>query len=219
MDDIKRRKIQKWLGGLSIPNLMTYVVAGMAVVFVVQTLLPGYNLYGLLALDRAALMRGQVWRLVTFIFMPPSTSIIWIVFSLYFYWMIGSSLEGTWGSARFTLFYLVGMLGGILSALITGGASNVYLNLSLFLAFAVLNPDYQVMVFLVLPVKVKYLALLDAALYLYLFILGPWSVRVAILFALANLFLFMGGDLINRIRQESRYFKTRRNFRRAMRGR
>ena len=77
----------------------------------------------------------------------------------------------------------------------------------------------MMMIFFMIPVKVKYLALLDAVLYLYAFIVGGWTTRLMILFALGNLVLFLGGDIINTVRQEARYFKTRQNFRRAMRGR
>ena len=187
-------------------------------VFVVQMLLPSVNLYGALALSRAALMRGEIWRLVTFIFLPPNSSFVWILFSLYFYWMIGSALENQWGSSRFTLFYLIGMLGTILAVLITGGyADNTYLNLSLFLAFAAMNPNFRMLIFFVIPIKIKYLAIADIVIYLIAFITGGWNTRLMILLSLANLFLFMGGDIINAVRNEMRYFKTRQNFRRAMR--
>lgn len=216
---MNRISVRRWLNRLSIPNLMTYVVAAMGAVYVLGMLMPSANLYGMMALTRSGLMRGQLWRLVTFALIPPSSSIVWILFSLYFYWMIGSALENAWGSARFTLFYLTGMLGGVLSALITGYADNSYLNMSLFLAYAALNPDHQVMLFMILPVKIKYLAIADAALYLIAFITGGWTARVMILLSLANVMLFLGGDIINAVRREARYYKTRRNFRKTMRGR
>ena len=91
------------------------------------------------------------------------------------------------------------------------------LNLSLFFAYAALYPDEQVLLFMFLPIKMKYLALADAALYLYYFIVGGASTRVTIVLCLLNVFLFLGGDIINTIRRESRYWKTRYNFRKAMR--
>ena len=91
------------------------------------------------------------------------------------------------------------------------------MNLSLFFAFAALMPDYQVMVFFILPVKVKYMALLDLALYTYSFIVGGFSVRMMIVFSLLNIILFLGGDIVNYVRRDSKYWKTRRNFRKAMR--
>ena len=109
------------------------------------------------------------------------------------------------------------MLGSIIAALITGYGSNMFLNLSLFFAYAALYPDEQVLLFMFLPIKMKYLALADAALYLYYFIVGGASTRVTIVLCLLNVFLFLGGDIINTIRRESRYWKTRYNFRKAMR--
>lgn len=209
------RKLRRY----AIGNLMKYIVIGQGIVFALMYIWPtlGYQLYSLISLTRAGLMRGQIWRLVTFVFTPPSSSPIFILFALYFYYMIGLGLENQWGKVRFSLYYGVGMLGSIIAALITGYGSNMFLNLSLFFAYAALYPDEQVLLFMFLPIKMKYLALADAALYLYYFIVGGASTRVTIVLCLLNVFLFLGGDIINTIRRESRYWKTRYNFRKAMR--
>lgn len=211
-------KIQAFLRRVmrfSIPNLITYVIGGQALLFVLGY--AGLPVNSLFSLSRDALFRGEIWRLVTFVFVPESYNLMTLVFSLYLYWMIGSALESRWGSNRFTAYYLFGMAGAILAALITGYGVNTYLNLSLFLAFAALFPDFQLMLFFIIPVKVKYLALLDGALLLYSLIANPWYAKAAILLSLLNLFFFLGGDLINTLRNESRYWKTRRNFRKAFR--
>lgn len=197
----------------SIPNLMTYIIGGQALLFVLGY--GGLPVYSLFSLTRDGLFRGEIWRLVTFVFLPESTSLVNVVFSLYLYWLIGSALESRWGSNRFTAYYLFGMAGAILAGLLTGYGMNTYLNLSLFLAFAALFPDFELMLFFIIPVKVKYLALLDAALLLYSLIANPWSAKAAILLSLLNFIFFLGGDMLNTLRSESRYWKTRRNFRRA----
>lgn len=209
------RKLRRY----AISDLMKYIVIGQGIVFALLYIWPtlGYQLYSLITLTRTGLMRGQVWRLVTFIFVPPSSSPIFILFALYFYYMIGVGLENQWGKVKFNLYYLVGMLGSIIAALITGYADNTFLNLSLFFAYAALYPDEQVLLFMILPIKMKYLALVDAALYLYYFIVGTASTRITIVLCLLNVALFLGGDIINTIRRESRYWKTRYNFRKAMR--
>lgn len=209
------RKLRRY----AISDLMKYVVIGQGIVFALLYIWPtlGYQLYSLITLTRTGLMRGQIWRLVTFIFVPPSSSPIFILFALYFYYMIGVGLENQWGKVKFNLYYLVGMLGSIIAALITGYADNTFLNLSLFFAYAALYPDEQVLLFMILPIKMKYLALVDAALYLYYFIVGTASTRITIVLCLLNVALFLGGDIINTIRRESRYWKTRYNFRKAMR--
>lgn len=209
------RKLRRY----AISDLMKYIVIGQGIVFALLYIWPtlGYQLYSLITLTRTGLMRGQIWRLVTFVFVPPSSSPIFILFALYFYYMIGVGLENQWGKVKFNLYYLVGMLGSIIAALITGYADNTFLNLSLFFAYAALYPDEQVLLFMILPIKMKYLALVDAALYLYYFIVGTASTRITIVLCLLNVALFLGGDIINTIRRESRYWKTRYNFRKAMR--
>ena len=209
------RKLRRY----AISDLMKYIVIGQGIVFALLYIWPtlGYQLYSLITLTRTGLMRWQIWRLVTFVFVPPSSSPIFILFALYFYYMIGVGLENQWGKVKFNLYYLVGMLGSIIAALITGYADNTFLNLSLFFAYAALYPDEQVLLFMILPIKMKYLALVDAALYLYYFIVGTASTRITIVFCLLNVALFLGGDIINTIRRESRYWKTRYNFRKAMR--
>ncbi len=209
------RKLRRY----AISDLMKYIVIGQGIVFALLYIWPtlGYQLYSLITLTRTGLMHGQIWRLVTFVFVPPSSSPIFILFALYFYYMIGVGLENQWGKVKFNLYYLVGMLGSIIAALITGYADNTFLNLSLFFAYAALYPDEQVLLFMILPIKMKYLALVDAALYLYYFIVGTASTRITIVLCLLNVALFLGGDIINTIRRESRYWKTRYNFRKAMR--
>ena len=209
------RKLRRY----AINDLMKYIVIGQGIVFALLYIWPtlGYRLYSLIALTRTGLMCGQIWRLVTFVFVPPSSSPIFILFALYFYYMIGIGLENQWGKVKFNLYYLVGMLGSIIAALITGYADNTFLNLSLFFAYAALYPDEQVLLFMILPIKMKYLALADAALYLYYFIVGTASTRITIVLCLLNVVLFLGGDILNTIRRESKYWKTRYNFRKAMR--
>ncbi len=139
-------RLRRKFGRYAIPHLMYYIAGGMLLLFLMSFALPGV-VWRWFPLDMASVLHGQVWRLVTFAFLPPSTSLLFAIFSIYFYYFIGSSLESYWGSFRFNLFYLTGWIGTILGALITGYAVNTYLNFSLFLAFAMLAPDYQVTLF------------------------------------------------------------------------
>lgn len=209
------RKLRRY----AVRDLMKYIVIGQGIMYLLLLAWPtlGYRLYSLMTLSRAALFRGEIWRLVTFILVPPGSSPLFIIFALYFYYMIGGALEARWGAVKFNLYYLIGMLAAIIACLITGSAGNTFLNLSLFFAFAALFPDEQVLLFMVLPIKMKYLALINAALYLWQFIVGTASTRVTIVLCLANVFLFLGGDLLHMIKRDSQYWKTRYNFRKAMR--
>ena len=209
------RKLRRY----AINDLMKYVVFGQGILYALMMVMPtlGYRLYRLMTLTRSGLFSGQIWRLVTFIFVPPSSSPVFVIFSLYFYYMIGMSLERRWGKVKFNLYYFIGMLAAIVACLLTGYAGNTFLNLSLFFAFAAMFPEEEVLLFMILPIKMKYLAVLDAAIYAYQFLVGSASTKITIVLCLANVFLFLGGDLINMIRRESRYWKTRRNFRKVMR--
>ena len=126
-----------------------------------MTYIFGVPLVSYLGLSLPTLLSGQVWRLVTFIFIPPATSVIGLAFTLYFYYFVGSALENEWGSFEFNVYYLFGMVGAIIAALLSGYADNTYLNLSLFLAFAQLFPEERLMLFYLIPVKVKWLAYVE----------------------------------------------------------
>ena len=141
--DVKGAETMNWLnrlnrkfGRYAIRNLMYILSGAILAVYMADWLIPNLNLQSYLYLDMDLVARGEVWRLITFIFMPPASSPLWILFNLYFYCLIGNALENQWGSFKFNLFYLCGMLGAILSALFTGYATNSFLNLSLFFAFA-----------------------------------------------------------------------------------
>lgn len=203
-------------GRFAIQNLMVYICLTMLAVFLLDTII-GIPVSSLISLSRGALLRGQVWRLVTFIFVPPASGVITILFALYFYYFIGSSLENAWGSFQFNVYYLCGMAGAIIAALISGYGNNTYLNLSLFLAFAQLFPEHQVLLFYFIPIKVKYLAYLDWALFAVNFITGlifrDWATCMAILMSLLNFFLFFGPGLLQRLRDQRRYSAVRKNWR------
>ena len=197
----------------AIPNLMKYIVISMGAVFVLDLVFMG-RLTPFLVFSKSAILTGQVWRVLSFIFIPISTSPLFVVFVLYFYWMIGQALENEWGVARFNLFYLAVIAGTIIAGLITGYATNQYLNLSLFFAFAILFPEFELRLFFILPVKVKWLAYLNAAFFAYQLIVSSWPARVALLVAVANIILFFWHDFWNRINNLKRQRQWRQNFRR-----
>ena len=189
-----------------IPNLMTIVAVGTALVYLLNQFGQGVSLSSILALFPALVLRGEVWRLVTFVFVPMSGGIL-LLLELYFYWFIGSALEREWGTAKFTLFYLSGVVLNILFgflSLLTGDFTALvtmrYVNLSLFFAFATLYPNLQVLLFFIIPIKVKWLAWVDAALFAWSVISSLLSLDVvgAILplVAILNYFLFFASDLL-----------------------
>lgn len=210
-------KVERKMRWFAVPNLMMLLSGLMLAVFLLELALPEEAVSQYLWLDWNAVRAGQLWRVLSFLILPPASSPFFLLFSLYFFCLMGNGLESQWGTSKFTLFYTVGALGTIIGSLFTGFATNQYLNLSLFLAFAAIYPNYTVMVFFLLPVKVKYLALLDVLLYLYLFFQIGWPERVALLLSLANVLLFFSPDIFRHIRDYFAYRKTRQNFRRNMR--
>lgn len=166
-------KLERKLGKYAIPNLMYYVIILYIVGFVLDIFAPGfYTQY--LELDAYAVLHGQVWRLITFVIQPPSSSIWFMIFTLYLYYMIGRELEYAWGTFRFNLYFFMGVFFQIAAAMLTYFILGVslpvgtyYLNMSLFFAYAALYPNQQFLLFGILPVKVKYLAWIDAAYFGY----------------------------------------------------
>jgi len=205
-------RLSRKLERIAVQSLMKYIVIGMGIVFFLDIIFSG-AFSQLLMFSKTGIMSGQIWRLISFIFVPPPSSPLFIIFALYFYWMIGEALEGAWGTARFNLFYIIGILGTILSGLITGYASNQYLNLSLFFAFAILYPDFELLLFFILPIKVKWLAIIDAAFFAWSLIVSRWPERIALLVSLVNIALFFGPDLYNRIYNWRRRRQWRNYFR------
>lgn len=170
-------KLERKLSRFAVPGLMNYLIVLYAAGFVLEVFFNGfYTRY--LSLDMAMVFSGQIWRLVTFIMGPPSTSILFILLSLYFYYMIGSVLERAWGTVRFNMYIWMGVIFHIIAAFIIYAGFGVsmcfttyYLNMSMFLAFAMVMPDMQVLLFYLIPIKVKWLAYVDMA-YFALTIIG-----------------------------------------------
>ena len=198
-------KLERKFGKYAISGLMLFIVIGMAVVYVFDLVLsmnPDNTTYiqQLLTFDLEAIKQGQVWRVISFLILPPYDGIvIFVIFELYFLWLFGEGLEQKWGSFKFNIFYFIGALATITVGLITGFATNTYLNLSLFLAFAIIYPDFEMLLFFVLPVKIKWIGLLDAAIMLYFFIMGDWTTKLLILISFANIILFFGKDFFSGI--------------------
>ena len=210
-------KLERKLYRFRIVPFFKYIIFAMAGVYALQFFFPSFPLLNRLTLSMPMVYQGQIWRLVTFIIIPPMSSVLYAAMTLYFYYFIGTALENKWGARRFLLYFIIGIIGAILAALITGFGTNHYLLMSMFFAFAILYPEHELLLFFIIPVKMKWLGLLNAVYYLYALINGSWYNRAALLFSLLNLFLFFGGDIINLIRSTVSQWKRRRQFRNAQR--
>ncbi len=164
-------KLERKYGKYAIHNLMSKIIVIYAIGAFIELMMPQvYDVY--LSLDAAAILNGQVWRIVTFILQPPTTSILLLFFVLYFYYMIGTVLERIWGAFRFNVYFFSGMFLHVIAALVIylvfGSRmhmSTYYINLALFMAFAMEQPDMEVLLFFVLPIKIKWLGILDAVIF------------------------------------------------------
>jgi hypothetical protein len=202
-------RLERKLGRFAVPNLTWIIVTGMAAVYVLSMLKPEFD--GAISLDLDLVKHGQVWRLFTYLFKPPNADMcglpkpIVMLFALYFIWLMGTNLESEWGAFKYNVFWLVGMIGTTVAAVIVGGgATNEYLGATLFLAFATLFPDYQVLFMFIIPVKVKWLGILAALGLAFSFVMaGGWVQRAAIIAATGNYVLFFAGHWGN-------FFKQRR---------
>lgn len=211
-------RLNRKFGRYAITDLIKYIVFLNAVVYVLM-LIPGSNLHSRLVLVPELVLRGEIWRLISYIFIPPASSPIFILFTLYFYYMVGTNLEAVWGSFRFNLYYFIGMLGTTIAIFITGGvATPTYINLSLFLAFAYLYPDHQLLLFFILPIKMKYLAYLNWAIIGYSVLTQPIPYKVAAVVSVINFFLFFGPDMLDGLKLKRQVRQNRKRFLRAVEG-
>jgi hypothetical protein len=185
-----------------IPNLMLYIVIGNVVVWLFGIMDTTRMLQPLLIFDAASVFtRGEVWRLLSFVFVPELDG-FWLLLSLYFYYWIGGTLEQRWGQSKFTVYYLVGMLFNILYgtlvwliADVSIGVTAFYLSLSLFFSFATIYPDTQVLLLFIIPVKIKWLAYADAAFFALSVLFGRFPANLLPIVAVLNYLLFCGGWL------------------------
>ena len=186
--------------GLS--NLMLYIGVGQIFVWVLELLFPMVIFW--LPLYAPLVLRGQIWRLVTFVFIPNSQNPFYLLIGCYFYFWIGQMLEREWGTAKFNLFYLCGvaltavygMVSGLLAnyAFVFSSANIYYVNLSIFLIIATYYGEMQVLLFFVVPIKMKWMAIVDVVLVLVEAIpslrAGVWAVGLAFVPSIVNYFIF-----------------------------
>ena len=224
------RAMQQWLDRfcarhprLGIPGLMRYIVIGNVLVYLLDMFSKsGYAMgTGLLGFSASAILQGQVWRLVTFIFVPASShNIFFFLVTLYFYYFIGNALENEWGANKFTIFYLFGVILNIAVGFLVGTASMFYVNMSMFFAFAFLVPDTTVLLFFILPVRMKWLAYLDGALFAFDIIkaIGAhnWAGVVLPIVALLNFAVFIWPE-VHYLKERAKYQNSRKTvqFRQA----
>lgn len=200
-----------------IPNLMLYIAAGTAVVYLLGQMAGNYTLYTSLCFHRESILHGQIWRLFTYplVYGTGNGNVLLIAISLFCYWSLGRAMESSWGTLKFNLFYFTGMVLMDVWCLIFGGQADVtYLNLSLFLGYATMYPDAHFLFFFIIPVKAWIFALINLAMVALDFVSAPFPYNFFSIISLANYFLFFGSDVLNVLPQSWR-INARRAAKRA----
>jgi len=194
------RKLRRY----AVSNVTLYLIIGQVLFFL-------FAMSGRFVLERVVLIpyrvtMGEWWRLITFLFIPPLTNPIFAFFAWYLFYLMGSALEGHWGAFRYNLFLLIGYIVTVAVSFLMPlyPATNLFIGGSVFLAFAFLFPDFQLYIFFIIPIKIKWLAFITWIGYAYELLVGSWSVRLLVLASITNFFLFFGRDIFWRMKTGSR---------------
>ena len=206
-------KMERKIGKYAIPNLILWLLVGYAIGFTLMYV--NEDLLAFMTLEPYYILKGQVWRLITWVLMPPDTSVLFIVIMMLFYFQLGQSLERTWGTFRFNVYMFGGIIFTVIGAFLLYGIcyavyggpvvgmgvyfTTYYINMAIFLAYAVCYPEMQVLLYFIIPIKMKWLAGVYGVLILFSMIQESWAGRMAIVMSLLNFLVF--------------YFSTR-NFKR-----
>lgn len=194
------RSLERRLGPLALPHLTLCLVAGQVIFYIAQSF--DATIVDALCLRGDAVLRGEVWRLVTFLFIPPATNPLFALFGWYFFYLMGSALESQWGAFRYNAFLLIAWAATVAVGFILPHtpATNLFIGGSVFLAFAWLYPEFQIFLFFILPVKVKWIALVTWLSYAMTLLAGTAVERLLVLASVLNLLVFFGRDIYYRIR-------------------
>lgn len=183
-----------------IPNLMLYICTGNAVVYIISLMTRSAVLYNLLSFNRTAILHGEVWRLISYCLTMLNSNPLFFLIMLFCYYSIGRVMEMQWGTFKFNLFYLTGIILMDIYAMIFGMNADVYyLNMSLFLGYATMFPQAGFLLFFIIPVKAWIFALFDLLIMMVGVLGNHFPYNLFPLVALANYFLFFGAEVLNLI--------------------
>ncbi|OON95894.1 MAG: hypothetical protein ATN31_10400 [Candidatus Epulonipiscioides saccharophilum] len=159
-------KLERKFGKYAIPNLMFYLIFGQGIVFFASLINP--NLYYAFIFDWASILHGEVWRLITFIFIPTSMEPIWFILMVVIYYSVGNRLESMIGTFNFNFYYFISVLLTVIICAFFGISGNIgtYINMSLWLSLATAMPNMSFYLYMLIPIKAKFLV------YLYLAVLA-----------------------------------------------
>ena len=193
-------KMEKKVGRYAISNLTLYLLIAYGIGYMTRFLMP--ELLQWLTLEPGLILKGQIWRIVSWIFVAPAEKPIYFLLMVWLYYSLGTTLERTWGTFRYNVYIFSGILFTVIGAFALyfiagtgmigyGGLfSTYYINMSIFLAFAVSYPDMELLLYFIIPIKMKWMAIVYAVFILYDFIAGNFISRVTIAASLLNFVVF-----------------------------
>ncbi|MFN0125922.1 MAG: hypothetical protein ACKV19_04455 [Verrucomicrobiales bacterium] len=207
LDSLERR----W-GRWCIPGLLRIVGLLQALTFILIKANPVFLDH--FQLNPSAVLSGEIWRVLSFVFLPSTLSFIWIIFAVWFLFFIGDILESQWGSFRLNVYYFSCVILLNVAAFATGYATRMeatFLYISLFLAACVIAPEVEIMFMLIFPVKLKYLGLVNGALLALMLFSSPasWAAVFAVLLPFA---VFVGPSWFGHVRHQVDVHGRRRRF-------
>ena len=223
-------KMEQKFGRYAVHNLTMYIIITYVAGYLLNYLAPEALSYCLL--EPALILQGQVWRLVSWLLIPPGALDIFTIIMLFFYYSIGTTLEQTWGAFRYNLYIFGGIILSVIGAfvlygillltgsngilLLEGGAFSTYfISMSIFLGFAAAYPNMQVLLYFIIPLKIKWLALVDIVYLVWQMAGSGWVTRACIIGSLMNFIIFFLATR-NTSRISPRQVKRRRTYMRAV---
>ena len=214
-------RLESRFGRFAIPNLTGMLIIGQVVLFTAQTLRAaqgqGGNPFANLYLIPAKVMQGEVWRVISFAFVPFSDQLLYLIITWLLFYFFGTTLENYWGTFRYNVFMGIGLVANVAASFVTLSmgpefvAQNYFLYGTVFLAFARLFPDFTINLFFVLPIRIKWLALLAWIGYGFGIAQGNWMDRLLIVASVANYIVFFGREHWHDVKSghRRRSFQTR----------
>lgn len=200
-------KLERRLGFLAVQNLTVYLIAGQVLTFAMMALRNdqwGVLEYMVFNFERFA--SGEVWRILSFLLIPPPAHWIFIAFAWIVFYLMGTALEERWGAFRYNLYILTGVIGVVVVGAIypTLPISNYYLAYSVTFGFAYLNPNFELRIYFILPVKMKWIGLFIAAMLTFQVAGAPMPLKLMVIGSLINFPIFFAGDFIRGLRAKKR---------------
>ena len=204
-------RLERRYSHFAIPYLVNGLMVGQLAAGLI-VLLINWQFSGFISLSRSAVLHGQIWRLITFLVQP-----VWLggalgILNLVFYFWIGNSLTRAWGDFRMTLFIALGVLGAWISCFLAGGASPDGIFLSMMFAYTWMWPEQGVLLFGIIPFKMKYLGWYELFVWVVQFLLGSLTTKISLVLSLLGFLVFFGREVFDWCRDTLTGYKRRRDW-------